>query len=141
MRLLLLFAALLALPAVAQDTGTLAGRVTDAATGEALPTAQVVIVGTDLGAATDLEGRYRIIGVPVGEYEVEARFVGFETETVLGVQVSSGYATQQDFELAEDLTIVECCLGCYWGPPIISTDPFASRTLTGEEIQRLPVER
>ena len=46
----------------AQTTGRIAGRVTDAASGEYLPGAHVTLEGTTLGAATDLEGRYRLVG-------------------------------------------------------------------------------
>ncbi|NNF56741.1 MAG: carboxypeptidase-like regulatory domain-containing protein, partial [Rhodothermaceae bacterium] len=77
---------LLALPgvALAQNTGKLSGQVTDATTGDPLPGAQVVVDGTQLGAATDLDGNYVILGIPVGQYDVEARFVGFETERRTG---------------------------------------------------------
>src|SRR5690606_40975565 len=87
------------LMALAQGTGTLAGRGTDADTGEGLPGANVIVGGTQLGAATDLDGNYRIIGIPVGQYDVTARFVGYEDETVTNVQISSGYTTEQNFAL------------------------------------------
>jgi uncharacterized protein (TIGR02231 family) len=50
--------------AIYEATGTLTGRVTDARTGRPLAFANVVIVGTKLGAMTTNEGRYRIADVP-----------------------------------------------------------------------------
>ena len=49
---------LLAMPALAfaQNTGKLAGRVTDESTGDGLPGATIVIEGTTFGTATDLDG-------------------------------------------------------------------------------------
>ena len=126
------------LVALAQGTGTLAGRVTDADTGEGLPGANVIVEGTQLGAATDLDGNYRIIGIPVGEYDVTSRFVGFEEETVADVQISSGYTTQQDFDLSSGVVLDE--IEIVYERPIIQRDAIgAPRVVTGEEIQNLPV--
>ena len=86
------------LAAVAQNTGRLAGVVVDDL-GDPLPGANVILEGTQLGAATDIDGNYFIIGVPVGTYDVTASFVGYQTQTVEGVQISSGYTTEQSFEL------------------------------------------
>ena len=57
--------------AVAQ-TGKIAGRITDATTGESLPGVNVVIEGTTQGTSTRLEGEYVIIGVRPGVYTVVA---------------------------------------------------------------------
>ena len=40
----------------AGTTGKIAGKVTDGETGEALPGVNVIIEGTQLGSATDIEG-------------------------------------------------------------------------------------
>lgn len=80
MRVLIL-ALLLASTAGAQDvpeTGRIAGVVTEAETGEPLPGASVRLSGTLLGASADSTGRFSIEGVPMGEHEVEALFVGAE---------------------------------------------------------------
>ena len=50
--------------AAQQNTGSIAGRVTEAGTGRAINEATISIVGTTRGARTDAEGRYRITGVP-----------------------------------------------------------------------------
>lgn len=79
-----LLAALVFLPewAAAQSTATIQGQVTDAESGNPLPGANVVLYrpGETMavgGTATDLEGRYRLENLPVGTYEVIARFVGY----------------------------------------------------------------
>ena len=126
------------LMALAQGTGTLAGRVTDADTGEGLPGANVIVGGTQLGAATDLDGNYRIIGIPVGQYDVTARFVGYEDETVTNVQISSGYTTEQNFALRSGIELEEVVVE--YERPIIDDDAIgAPRIVTGEDIQNLPV--
>ena len=52
---------------MAATTGKIAGVVTDASTGEPLPGVNVMIQGTEWGAATSLDGHYFIINVPPGE--------------------------------------------------------------------------
>jgi len=42
--------------ALAGNTGKIAGKITDAATGEPLPSANIVVEGTSMGASTDLDG-------------------------------------------------------------------------------------
>ena len=124
------------LAAVAQNTGKLAGRVVDDL-GDPLPGANVVVEGTQLGAATDIDGNYFIIGIPVGEYPVTASFVGYQTQTVEDVQISSGYTTEQNFELGPqelgEVTVV-------YERPIIQKDAIgAPRVVSGEDIQNLPI--
>lgn len=67
--------------ALAQGTTTIAGKVTDASTGENLPGANVLLQETRFGAATDRFGDYRIDNVPQGSYTLEVRYIGYETYT------------------------------------------------------------
>ena len=127
------------LAVMAQGTGTLAGRVTDAADGQGLPGANVVLVGTTLGAATDLDGNYRIIGVPVGDYDVTARFVGYEETTELGVEINSGYTRTIDFELQDDTAALDEIFIVYERPLIQADAIGAPRYISRAEIQSLPV--
>lgn len=58
---------------------TLTGKVTDALTGIALPGANVVVEGTERGAASDSEGNFIIKSLPAGRYTINASFIGYET--------------------------------------------------------------
>ncbi len=60
----------------AGTTGKIAGRITDANTGEALPFVNVIIMGTNLGAASDIDGYYSILNIPPGVYVVKASAIG-----------------------------------------------------------------
>ena len=64
----------------AQQTGHINGRISDADTKEYLPTANVMLKGTGLGASTDRAGQYRIQNVPVGQYEMIVRYIGYEEQ-------------------------------------------------------------
>lgn len=72
------------IPAFA-SLGKIAGKITDES-GDSLPGANVVIVGTTMGAATDVEGRFYIINVPPGTYTVRVSFVGYATQEIQDVR-------------------------------------------------------
>ncbi len=80
------------------QTGTIAGTVVDARTGEVLPGANVLVENTLLGAASEADGRFTITEVPAGTYTLRARFIGFE-EAVQEVRVTPDATTRVRFEL------------------------------------------
>jgi len=49
---------------ISGTTGKIVGTAKDASTGEALAGVNVIIDGTSMGAATDIDGTYYIIGIP-----------------------------------------------------------------------------
>ena len=77
---------------LAVNTGKIAGRVTEAGTGSNLPGANVIIVGTTMGAATDLYGRFIIPGVPLGTYQLTISYIGYQKKTI-SVTVPDGNKT------------------------------------------------
>ncbi len=89
-----------AIPVFAQATGTVAGRVTDSDSGEGIAAAQVVIDGTQLGRATDAEGRYTITGVPAGTQTVSVRRIGY-TRQSRSIAVGTGATATANFTLVK----------------------------------------
>ncbi len=77
--------------------GTITGRVVDE-DGDALPGASVRVEGTQMGAATNTQGQFRIGGVPVGSYTLVASFVGYEPQTAR-VRLA-GRGARVDFRLS-----------------------------------------
>jgi hypothetical protein len=55
------------------------GVVADSASGEKIPFANVVIVNTNRGVASNLQGFYLITNVPPGRYEISASSIGYQT--------------------------------------------------------------
>ncbi|MBH8570062.1 TonB-dependent receptor [Hymenobacter sp. BT584] len=98
-RYLFFLLAFCTLPAWAQQTGTIAGRVmtTD---GNAAESVSVGIQGQPLGGITDSEGRYRIGAVPAGTYTIVVSFVGLKPAQQQ-VTVVAGQRAMADFRLAE----------------------------------------
>jgi hypothetical protein len=75
--MIMLFAAGLS-QALAGTNGKIAGTVKDKKTGEPLIGCNVVLEGTTMGAATDLDGRYTILNIPPGTYVINVTLVGYE---------------------------------------------------------------
>jgi outer membrane receptor protein involved in Fe transport len=86
--------------------GKIKGKVVDAGTGEALVGANVVVVGTSMGAATNTVGEYVILNVPVGTYTLRTSYVGYQQMSVTNVRVNSDLTTEQNFQLpSEGVTV------------------------------------
>lgn len=60
---------------------TISGNVSDKSTNELIIGANVFIVGTNMGAATDIDGNYEINNVPNGTYSIRVSSIGFSTIT------------------------------------------------------------
>jgi TonB-dependent receptor len=68
------------------QSGTLIGKITDAASGEALPGATVAVRGTAIGAASDVEGDYWLRSVPTGDHTLRFSYVGYASlDTLVAV--------------------------------------------------------
>ena len=65
------------LPTFVFAQNTVSGTVSDASTGEALPGANVVLEGTNMGAAASSDGTYSISNVAAGSYTVTASVIGY----------------------------------------------------------------
>ena len=66
MKKLMIVVSLLLVPGFVFAQGMISGTVTDAQSGDGLPGANVVVVGTTYGAAADANGAYPSSGPPVG---------------------------------------------------------------------------
>ena len=86
-------------PALAQDAGTITGRVIDATTQAPIASAQVQLVGTTRGTVTGDDGSFRIAGVSAGQYQVRVLRLGFSASGVRTVQVTAGSTSDLQFAL------------------------------------------
>jgi len=89
---------LLPTTALAQQ-GTITGKVTDEATNNPVPSAQVFIVGTTRGALTSEQGTYTLRGVAPGTITLRATRIGYKAATQSVTVPASGTVTA-DFALA-----------------------------------------
>lgn len=120
------------------QTGVIKGQVTDAFTNEPIPFADVLVMGTDKGITTDLDGNFELAGLLPGLYDVRASYLGYEEQTQYEVQVTTArpidvnFAMQEQAELLEEVVVR--------ASPFRKTEesPVSLRTIGVAEIQRNP---
>ena len=96
---LLVLMALVTIPAEAQaQNGQIVGQVTDSQTGAPLSEVQVYIPGTGLGALTRQDGRYILLNILPGTYELTAERIGLGSVTGQ-VSVAAGQTVEADFSM------------------------------------------
>ncbi|MCL5021484.1 MAG: TonB-dependent receptor, partial [Bacteroidetes bacterium] len=83
-------------------TGKIAGTITDKASGEPLPGANIVVVGTMLGASTDVNGQYTILEVPPGTYRLQVSFIGYRKTFVEDTRVYIDQTARVDVALESE---------------------------------------
>ncbi len=126
--------------AFAATTGKIVGRVTDAATGEPLAAANIVIKGMPLGAATDLDGYYVILNVPPGVYTLQAIYVGYSVSEVKNVEVKVGLTTTINFKLKEASYEGETIVTVAERPLIQKDATATAAVVTAQEMKASPIE-
>ena len=92
---------LLTIPVSLFAQATVSGRVTDAETGQGLPGANVVIEGTDFGAAANVTGDYSISDVSAGTQTVTASVIGYGSGSTT-VNVPSSGSVTANFSLSSE---------------------------------------
>lgn len=134
--LLLAFASVV----TAQTTGKIQGQVTDATTGEPLPGVNVLMEGTNRGAATDINGEYFILNVSPGKYVLRASMMGYEVMRVTDVTVSVNRTANIDFQLKETVIEGEEVVVTASKVAIKKDQTSSIRNVSSDQIDLLPVE-
>ena len=118
---------------IAGTTGKIRGIVTEAATGEPLPGANVFLQGTLLGGATDTDGLFIILLVPPGRYTVEASMIGYKSEVQDNVHVESDRTITLNFAIEESILEGESVV-VIATRDLVKLDVSASETNISKEI-------
>jgi outer membrane receptor for ferrienterochelin and colicin len=120
--------------------GKIAGKVTDKKTGEALIGCNVVIEGTSMGAATDVDGYYTVLNVPPGNYTLSISLVGYGPTKIKDVRVSIDLTTTIDVQLSETVLDIGQEVVIIAERPLIKKDQTAKTAVIGrDELSALPV--
>ena len=120
-------------------TGKISGKITDAATNESLIGANIILVGTGLGAATDIDGNYVILNIPPGVYTLRISMVSYRTAIVEDVKIAADQTTNISLELeSADLELEEIVVSAE--TPLVQKDLTSSiSVMTRDGIEELPV--
>lgn len=133
-------AILLSYQAAAQSGGKIVGNIKDASTGQPLIGCSVFIENLMLGDATDEDGNFLILNIPSGTHNVRAKMLGYNTQVIEGVKVSSGLTVTLDFELQpESIKMEEVTVTSYKTPPVQKDLTSKLQGRTAEEISQIPI--
>ena len=121
-----------------QETGAIRGRVIDADTKQPLFGTNVIVLGTERGAAADESGSYTIQNVPVGTHRIQFTFIGYKSLVKTDIVVKSASPVFVNAELEPEIIegeSVAVTAGYFYNqtdaqPSIVS--------LSREEIRRYP---
>lgn len=120
------------------ESGEIKGRVLEANNKLPIPFANVLIVGTNIGASTDIQGNFVIKNVPVGIYQLRASVIGYTPQIKNDVMIKPGKVTTVDFELSQQVIEIENVVvkADYFDKNFL--EPVSVRKFSQEEIRRSP---
>ncbi len=126
---------------LAGTTGKLVGVVYDKSSGEALPGVNIIIDNSTLGAATDLDGSFLILGVPPGVYTVRAMMIGYTEMAQNGVTVNVDKTTRLEFRLSQTSLDLGETIEVTAERPLVKRDLTSTESSIGRDvIESLPVD-
>jgi hypothetical protein len=120
-------------------TGKVSGQITDISTGEPLIGANVVLSGTLLGAATDIDGYYHILNVPPGYYDLRINMIGYAEKSITKVRVEIDLTAVINVDLsveaiAGEMVVVEA------NQKLVKVDVASSqKSISSNQIAEMPV--
>lgn len=133
------------IPASGQEnsllTQTVRGTITDKVSGESIIGAVVSVIGIEpaLGAASDLDGNFKIVQVPVGRRTIQVMMVGYKSVTLSDILVNSGKELVLNITLEEDLNVTsEVTITAQQNKkePLNAMSGVSTRTFSVEETQK-----
>ncbi len=121
------------------QTGRISGKVVDKQTGEPLVGANIIVMGTTLGAATDANGEFIIHLIPPGKYSVRASYIGYQDVLYKNIRVSAGLTVSLNFALPSKQISTQEVVITSKRPLIQKSATNAIRLINSEDINVLPV--
>lgn len=123
------------------STGKIAGKVVDANTKEPIVGMSIMVEGTTMGAASDIDGNYVILNIPPGNYSLKASAVGYHPSRITDVKVSVDLTTKIDFQLTETTIALKEEVVIVAQRPLVQKDlTSTSAKVSSDQIKAFPVE-
>ncbi|MCB9056930.1 MAG: TonB-dependent receptor [Calditrichae bacterium] len=118
--------------------GSIKGMVVDAETQAPLTGANIVILNTLMGAATDSLGNYVIKNVPAGSYVLQFHFIGYQTLTKTDIIVRPQRVTSVNCGLPESYLEENAVVVSAGYFDKQQQQPLSTISFSREEIRRAP---
>lgn len=127
--------------AYAASVGQIKGQVTDEETGEPIVGASVLVVGTKFGAMTDLEGKYTILRLDPGTYDLRISHIDHNNVEVSRVEVKADLTVEQDVVMSSKVTDIGKTIKVVADRDVIRKFETSNQISIGsEEIKKKPVQ-
>ena len=124
----------------AGTTGKISGTVTDTETRESLIGVNVILMGTNLGAATNDDGFYVINNIPPGTYTIQFSAIGYQKKQVKNVKIAVDFTTELNTSISSTSIEIET-VTIEAEAPLVRKDLTSSHTIVDNtQIEALPVE-
>ena len=121
-------------------SGKMQGVVTDEATNEPIPDANITILNTDIGTATNSDGYFHIVHVLPGTYTVEVSCMGYQTKRIQDVVIEIDQTVRLAVELLPTLIEIEP-VTVVSEKPVVKKDMVSTTYIIREdEIATIPVD-
>ncbi|MDI6767226.1 MAG: TonB-dependent receptor [Bacteroidota bacterium] len=119
-----------------QSKGTITGTIVDKSSGTSLPSVNVIIKGTYYGAASDIEGKFKITNISPGSYTIEVSIIGYKAMQYTGVKVNADETTTLNVKMEETVLTLGQEVVIVGEKPLFNIEETASRrSISGEDIQ------
>ncbi|MEO0341543.1 MAG: carboxypeptidase-like regulatory domain-containing protein, partial [Bacteroidota bacterium] len=94
---------------IAQNTQTIRGTILDQQSEVPLIGVAIELISVEpiIGTATDLDGNFELIGIPLGRHTIRLSYIGYETSTIPNVIVDAGKETVLNLSLEESLVQID----------------------------------
>lgn len=119
-------------------SGSIYGRVFDFTTKQPIPFANVLVMETNYGAATNSDGLFKIENLPVKTYQIRASVIGYNSQIKTDVVVQTGKPSEVNFELIPQAIELEgiTVTSDYFRKDLLEVNSI--RNFSYEEIRRSP---
>jgi len=124
----------------AQTTGKIAGTIIDDVTGESLPGANVVLLETQMGAAADMDGRYYILNIRPGHYDLRVDMIGYAPVVVENIPVSINRTVPVDIRMKVATISGEVVVVEVERAAMKKDQTGTIKNISSEQLEILPVE-
>jgi len=94
--------------AAAQQEGHIRGIVKDSSNSEVVPFASIRLIQSGKainGKSTDLNGEFHFLKLKPGSYDVEVKYVGYQTKKLNGLSIKAGDTTFLDIQLNKSVEL------------------------------------
>ncbi len=120
--------------------GKIQGTVKEEDTNEPIPYADVIIVDTQLGVATDEDGNFFILNVIPGRHTIEFSCVGYQTKRIENVVVEIDHTTRLNVSLKQTPIEISPITVISETPAVKKDMVSTTYIIRKEEITALPID-